>query len=1509
MEANNSTPTPALRGRPRLHELATTHSVPLSISLTPLLSSTCPTYMTDADRERANALLIERRTVDPEYKAPKAVSKFFKKKAEIEAFSQKEVNRALAAVVTEGGSPGLADALLEFGGDVNVARKASKSTWKKITRSDQQDRRSDLLPKAVQGGNVDIVRLLASRADHLSLDEALSESLDIGQLDVTRILLEYGADPAEFHEQFLSKISEGREDVTELLMRGPKRPCLECRAKGLIKAIEMGSLKNTTILMLNEADADYQQGSAFQLAVKSGRNDLAIALATGQKPPSPSSLDMGVSTAYTSHAHDLGKMISLIEICLCGSARGEHMAETLLKAVEEKQAELVDLLLVYEASVDYEGGAVIKHAILDGQNELMLELLKKKPSPISLSNAIDSAMTLSDLSIMHHVIMELLIAGVVGDAVNQALITAVKLSPDPHAYKIIQLLLDRGGADVNFQEGKALQLTAASGAIGVLQLLLATNPIVVSVNAAFPFAMEIQDVSKRHAVAEMLLQAGATGLVVDQALVNAAEIGTKGIPLVTLLLSKASVDFENGKALCEAIKIRCFELIQTLVTVKHSLQSLTAAWAEATVIDDDEFQFRTFQILLEVGMEGDSVGRSLVVATTKGSIGLDLCKLLLKYGASVDYNNGEAMVIAVQHSYIDILELLLSGNPSKGSLTPALAAAQALKEEERLAAVTPILKIGVAQEVCDAGLLQAVKEQPSDSRLIQLFLDAKGSPDFSDGSSILHAARTLNVGLLKMLAPSINSREAVSNAFGVVFQSTDKRWRSEEGLAFIELLIGKGAAGEYVNKAAVQAALMFDIDALELIAEPVSPASVFSTAFTEATRTRDDWVSPEGLTVVQFLLEKGVSGSDVYEALNKAASTFNFEALQLLSTVMIAPEAYTAALGEAIGAGEQWLLRKNQDVIDLLLEHDANGETLHMGLLEALDAYHRGTTSESLIDLLLHYNADVNYNKGEALQLAASSGDDAILKKLLGYGATLESISLAFSMAIASQHEEKRLFALLDAFMHNPVEPDVNFVYPDLDPPLILSMELYPESAAIAKRMCDMGCNIEKEVTCEIYDDELQGPEVVTPLAWALSQPDNMISTDVIAALLESNANPNYATNVSKTTPLHIAAKSGRSEDVTLLLKHGAKVSARDAYDRSALFYASRNGDAKTIASILKAKPGPNDGSLQEAARELHAPAIKLLIKGGHHPDFTSSKHDGRTALAELALCCASSPSDDRINDTIDALSMGNVDPLKKCRGKNPLYLSLENPEPLAIVQKLLERIYWKYVNDPNNLYIEDNILYSPTMYVTKGFLALSEADTGKLLKLLRDHETADVYYASEGQDQPPDAIGMPEKIAEFERKRKAREEKLRQQDEDHQRALMREAEAAGLKAQIKTDEQERKLQAIDAEQTLKFNHSAAANRQRLEALATQKRIDAQAAQHKLAVQKEATNTKLLEGQAKLNIQRQAARVKAVEGNIKVQQHIITQRSSAHSKLVQHKIKMEEMQAKRQMAQMKRLKG
>lgn len=933
----------------RLLELADGLSVPLNISNPPLSATFNHTYVTDADLERAKALLIERRSTDPEYKAPKGVSKWFKK-TEIE-FSPREVNRAFADVVVRGGALGLVAALRELGGDVNVARKASKSILKKITQNDQQDCRSDVLRTAVQSRNLEIVRLLAPSADQMSRDESLLQAIELGHLGIVRVLLEHGANPMKFHDQFLAEVDKGREDMVELLMQGPKRPCMECRTRGLVYSVKTGSRRNASMLLLNEADADYQSAAALQLAVKIGRNDLAVAITLGQKPPSPTSLDLAVSVAYAEPDHGLEKKIALIEICLCGGAAGEHIAETLLKASERKQVALITLLLSNGASVDHKGGAVISHAILDGQNELLKDVLQRHPSPLSLSNAIKSATTLSDLSAVCRATEQLLDAGARGVAVDQALVTAVKRSSEPHARQLILLLLKDGNADVNFGEGKAIQLIASAGKVDVLQILLAYQPSAASVNASFPFAMKIQDASNRRLVVKMLLEAGAIGQVVDEALVMAAKIGADGNELTKLLLPKASLD----------------------------------------------------------------------------------------------YGDGEALVVATWYGFTDILELLLSANPSRPSLKSALATAQALKDDARLTAVELILRAGVAQDVCDTGLLQAVQEQPNDSRLVQIFLKAGASPEYSKGNSVLYAAGRLDPGLLELLAPAIHSKDIFSAALDVV----------------------------------------------------IRPGNI--------KRRTAGWLSPEGLTTVQFLLEKGASGPSVYTALIDAARLANFEALQLLSTSVVSCEAYTAAFDEALNSGVSFLLN-NIDIIELLLEQGAGGEKLHIALLHALEAYSNNSVSEALIDLLLHYKADINYNGGQGLKLAVSKGDISLLQKLLRYGASQECISLAFSAAIEYQHEEKCLIALIDTFMLNLVKPDVNFVHPSIArPPLISCMSYYPGSATIVKRMCDAGCNLETKITFKEYNSENSKPEINTPLTWALFQEERKrVSTEVISTLLES---------------------------------------------------------------------------------------------------------------------------------------------------------------------------------------------------------------------------------------------------------------------------------------------------------------------------------------------------------------------------------------------------------------------
>lgn len=297
-------------------------------------------------------------------------------------------------------------------------------------------------------------------------------------------------------------------------------------------------------------------------------------------------------------------------------------------------------------------------------------------------------------------------------------------------------------------------------------------------------------------------------------------------------------------------------------------------------------------------------------------------------------------------------------------------------------------------------------------------------------------------------------------------------------------------------------------------------------------------------------------------------------------------------------------------------------------------------------------------------------------------------------------------------------------------------------------------------------------------------------------------ANVNFTGAISKATPLILAAKYSRSNIVSRLIKAKANTSARDRFDRSSLFYASQSGDIASVKALLKAKAPANDGSLQEAAKNLHSEVVAALIKGKHSPDFPSSKeqHQGRSALQEMCLMCDGTRDPTELEATIRCLVKGKANVLEKSREKNSLFLALDNAHPVPVTKALLDISMWKHINDKDNVYAEvdpetaTKYFFSPTMYVTNGFSQGPEPDNSALVQLLNDKRCNDRFYAEAGAEQPEGVIGMPPDVAEAEKKRKAHEDKLHKKEMEHQLKLLHEKQAAELKAEIERSKHEEKL-------------------------------------------------------------------------------------------------------------------
>ncbi|XP_010987401.2 ankyrin repeat domain-containing protein 27 isoform X1 [Camelus dromedarius] len=113
-------------------------------------------------------------------------------------------------------------------------------------------------------------------------------------------------------------------------------------------------------------------------------------------------------------------------------------------------------------------------------------------------------------------------------------------------------------------------------------------------------------------------------------------------------------------------------------------------------------------------------------------------------------------------------------------------------------------------------------------------------------------------------------------------------------------------------------------------------------------------------------------------------------------------------------------------------------------------------------------------------------------------------------------------------------------------------------------------------------------------------------------------------TNQDGSSPLHVAALHGRVDLVLLLLKHGARVGARDASQAVPLHLACQNGHFQVVKYLLdsNAKPNKRDISgntpLIYACSRGHHEVAALLLQHGASINAANSK--GNTALHEAVI-------------------------------------------------------------------------------------------------------------------------------------------------------------------------------------------------------------------------------------------------------------------------------------------------
>jgi len=930
---------------------------------------------------------------------------------------------------------------------------------------------------------------------------------------------------------------------------------------------------------------------------------------------------------------------------------------------------------------------------------------------------------------------------------------------------VIKSLLN-AGANLNIHKSPALCLAVKGADPLVLDVLFSANPTPESLAAALPLSLNIVDPMDRLSFTQKLIDAGAPDQEINRALVYAITAHPLDHPLIGLLTCHA--DSKDGEALRLTVSKEYATLAGLLLekaTIKYPAAVLRSVFQDATKVQNQEKRVAICKMLLKQGVSGPIVSEALLAAASEGDVALGA--VLMDYGASVEHNDGQAIIEACGAGAPEVLRMLLATKTdvTTQTLEKGFQAATLISDLKKRAIVFRLLlEKGVSGEVVDTELISAAKFGDDGEDLVRLLLDFGANVDYSSGEAIWNTTRSAMMGSLKLMLGIDNDRQPKpSTATLLRALKASRKLDRDPRYQVIKWLFKAG----------------------------LPPSEEIDIALNRAVKDDPD------LRLIRLLLNHGASPlANGCQTLIDAAQLLLTDVLAALLEAEIPPKDVSWTFQQAFTpeTASAWLSEKGLQVAKLLMQRGAAGESLSLALGIAIDAFgaENDAIARQLANLLLQHKADVSYENGLVVQKAAQRADPGLIELVLQRKPDSRAVSMAFPFLFDSDLPEDSILRLVGLFTdyHDGEERlDVMFAHPESEPVVFRALSKFPRSLKLLEALLDAGYYYDQTTIIEIME-EIEEDEPASVLLWSLLQPQKKISSAIIKFLIDRGANVNYETPSSNTTPLMLAIKEKRTDLVGALILAGAEVNVVDVTGNTPMTMATKiGGDIGTsiMSMILAADPSKDDGSLHNAARGLNLEALQVLLQYGHDLDFPSPIHDGRSVLGEVCLNAAhagplTAAQEKTLERIMTLLIKEETDLTIQARGKSALLLALHSKDPIPTTRALLKVGMWKLINRPFNQYNDGTYTYSPSQYVAR---VLPESDhKDQLLELLRANRALDVYYANDGP-QPEGAVNLPEELLRAERDRRAREERIARDTEEHHITLARTQEIAQIHNQI----------------------------------------------------------------------------------------------------------------------------
>ncbi|KAJ5154603.1 uncharacterized protein N7500_010042 [Penicillium coprophilum] len=318
------------------------------------------------------------------------------------------------------------------------------------------------------------------------------------------------------------------------------------------------------------------------------------------------------------------------------------------------------------------------------------------------------------------------------------------------------------------------------GYIECFKLYLGCKLLISSHEAAFTkaFAHAIKTTDLRY-IKEVLQLETETSLLND-ALLTATECGEKMRDACELLLQHcASPSHKNGAPLCNAIKSPNYHvsIVKLLLAFQPSTEAIAAALDCAFDVLGCENRFAAVKLLLASAKPQATLDRLLLRAVQEPSCDRSLLKSLLHADASVSYQDGKCIFIAVMKNDIKSLKVLLPYSSDRSAIISRVferAWKEGARAELQEAALSLLLKEGATGRWLSVALVDTIESfeaSPNSFTLLVNLLSAGADVNYDNGASLSKAAAKGNIGVLRELFTHRPSRDNMTLAFPNIFTS------------------------------------------------------------------------------------------------------------------------------------------------------------------------------------------------------------------------------------------------------------------------------------------------------------------------------------------------------------------------------------------------------------------------------------------------------------------------------------------------------------------------------------------------------------------------------------------------------------------------------------------------------------------------------------------------------------------------------------------------------------------